>query len=140
MVVPDWSLIAEILLSRAGFVKAHELSRKMTHIQKQANELMSRHSHVRQDFGLRAIRAIIHIAECLKRQAQNLQNSEMPDMIHEHVMAKLAWKDTKMINDVIAELNSVDDSQNVFGSQKIFFGSPSRSSIKLQASQANINI
>jgi hypothetical protein len=67
MVVPDWALIIEILLARSGFYKAHELSKKMTHVQKLANELMQKHSHIKKDFGLRAIRAIIIFAESLKR-------------------------------------------------------------------------
>lgn len=40
MVVPDFQLISEILLSRGGFYQANALSKKMTHIQKHANELI----------------------------------------------------------------------------------------------------
>jgi len=40
MVLPDWALITEILLAGAGFYFAFDLSRKMTHVQKLANELM----------------------------------------------------------------------------------------------------
>jgi len=40
MVVPDLNLITEILLSRSGFYQAHELSKKMTHIQKLASVLL----------------------------------------------------------------------------------------------------
>jgi translation elongation factor EF-1beta len=74
------------MLSRAGFYKANELSKKITHVQKQANELMRRHSHVEKDFGLRAIRAIIQIADSLRRQCKNLMNCEMPDIIPELTM------------------------------------------------------
>ena len=58
-----------------------------------ANELMQKHSHIKRDFGLRAIKAIINIAEVLKRQCHNLQISEMPDIINEHLMSKINWKD-----------------------------------------------
>ena len=55
---------------------------------------------------MRAIRAIVGIAEILKRQVQGLMNSDLPDIINGHTMTVVAWKDQKLINDVIAELNA----------------------------------
>lgn len=81
MVLPEWHLITEILLARIGFYQAQDLSKKIVHVQKLSNELMQKHSHVKNDFGLRAIRSIVRISEILKRQCQNLKISEMPDMI-----------------------------------------------------------
>ena len=40
MVVPDWALITEIMLARCGFFNGNDLSKKITHVQKLANELM----------------------------------------------------------------------------------------------------
>lgn len=33
-------------------------------------------------------------------------NSDLPDIINGHTMTVVAWKDQKLINDVIAELNA----------------------------------
>jgi dynein heavy chain, axonemal len=40
MVVPNLELITEIMLSRSGFYQAYDLSKKMSHIQKQAGVLI----------------------------------------------------------------------------------------------------
>jgi len=83
MVVPDDVFICEILLYSNGFINAPELSKKICHVQKLANVLMKKTSCVNQDFGLRAIRAIISIADSLKLVCQNFLQSELPDIINE---------------------------------------------------------
>ena len=83
MVVPDDVFICEVLLYSCGFVNAPELSKKICHIQKLANVLMKKSSCVNQDFGLRAVRAIISIAESLKLVCQNILQSELPDIIND---------------------------------------------------------
>ena len=67
MVVPDATFITEILLFASGFRNAQELSKRVVSVQNLANVLMQRASVVKFDFGLRAIKAIIGIAENLKQ-------------------------------------------------------------------------
>ena len=63
MVVPDAVFISEILLFSAGFKNAQELSKRICSVQALANVLMQQASVVKFDFGLRAIKAIVGIAE-----------------------------------------------------------------------------
>ena len=81
MVVPNDIFICEVLLYSYGFTNAPELSKKICHVQKLANVVMRRNLSENQDFGLRAIRAIIKIACGLKLQVQNILISEIPDII-----------------------------------------------------------
>ena len=67
MVVPDVTFITEILLFSAGFKNAQELAKKVISVQNLANILMSTSSVVKFDFGLRAIKAIVGIAENMKQ-------------------------------------------------------------------------
>ena len=67
MVVPDATFITEILLFSAGFKNAQELAKKVISVQNLANILMSTSSVVKFDFGLRAIKAIVGIAENMKQ-------------------------------------------------------------------------
>lgn len=66
MVTPDVLFITEILLFSAGFKNAQELSKRICSVQSLANVLMQQASVVKFDFGLRAIKAIVGIAEQLK--------------------------------------------------------------------------
>ena len=63
MVVPDAVFITEILLFSSGFKNAQELSKRICSVQNLANVLMQQASVVKFDFGLRAIKGIIGIAE-----------------------------------------------------------------------------
>ena len=67
MVVPDAVFITEILLFSSGFKNAQELSKRVCSVQNLANVLMQQASVVKFDFGLRAIKGIIGIAEQLKQ-------------------------------------------------------------------------
>ena len=67
MVVPDAVFITEILLYASGFKNAVTLAKKICKVQDTANVLMQQASVVKFDFGLRAIKAIIGIAESLKQ-------------------------------------------------------------------------
>ena len=82
MVVPDALFISEILLFSSGFKNAQELSKKVCSVQNLANVLMQQASVVKFDFGLRAIKAIIAIAENMKQQVQNIWDSDLPDIIN----------------------------------------------------------
>ncbi len=70
MMIPDYSLIAEILLFAQGFQNAKNLALKMTQLYKLASEQLSQQEHY--DFGMRAIKSVLVIAGSLKKMEPTL--------------------------------------------------------------------
>jgi dynein heavy chain len=65
MVVPDFELIAEIMLVAEGFIEARVLARKFLTLYTLCKELLSKQDHY--DWGLRAIKSVLVVAGTLKR-------------------------------------------------------------------------
>ena len=72
MMIPDYRLIAEIMLFSEGFGEAKGLSNKMTQLYKLSSEQLSKQDHY--DFGMRAVKSVLVMAGGLKRQY-----SDMPE-------------------------------------------------------------
>jgi dynein heavy chain len=65
MVVPDFELIAEIMLIAEGFLNGRILARKFLTLYTLCKELLSKQDHY--DWGLRAIKSVLVVAGSLKR-------------------------------------------------------------------------
>lgn len=93
MMIPNYGLIAEIMLFAEGFGEAKRISTKMVQLYKLSSEQLSQQKHY--DFGLRAVKSVLVMAGTLKRSN--------PDMIEDAVLIR-AMKDANVPKFLKADL------------------------------------
>ena len=75
MMIPDYALIAQILLFAEGFAESKVLSSKMIKLYKLASEQLSQQRHY--DFGMRAVKCVLEMAGKLKRSSPDENESAL---------------------------------------------------------------
>lgn len=70
MMIPDYALVAEVMLFSQGFDDAQQLSRKMVRLYLLSGEQLTRQDHY--DFGMRALKSVLVMAGTLKRSSPDV--------------------------------------------------------------------
>ena len=93
MMIPDYRLIAEIILFSEGFENSKVLSNKMVQLYKLSSEQLSQQKHY--DFGMRAVKSVLVMAGSLKRSDPNsnedgvlikaMRDSNIPKFLKEDI-------------------------------------------------------
>lgn len=103
MVVPDFELIAEIMLVAEGFLEARILARKFLTLYSLCRELLSKQDHY--DWGLRAIKSVLVVAGSLKRNDPDRPEDQvLMRALRDFNLPKIVTDDVPIIMGLIGDL------------------------------------
>ena len=103
MMIPDYRLIAEIMLFAEGFEEAKVLSKKMVQLYKLSSEQLSQQDHY--DFGMRAVKSVLVMAGSLKRaDKDSSEETVLIRAMRDSNIPKFLKEDLPLFNALIKDL------------------------------------
>ena len=102
MMIPDYSMIAEIYLYSFGFSNARVLARKLVSSFKLASEQLSTQKHY--DYGMRAVSSVIKKAGLIKRSEHVSEEEIVLKAIQESMMPKFLPEDIPLFSGILSDL------------------------------------
>uniref|UniRef100_A0A673UGS7 Dynein axonemal heavy chain 6 n=1 Tax=Suricata suricatta TaxID=37032 RepID=A0A673UGS7_SURSU len=103
MMVPNYALIAEVILYSEGFESSKILARKMTQMYKLCSEQLSQQDHY--DFGMRAVKSVLVMAGSLKRENPHLsEDVVLIRALRDSNLPKFLTDDALLFSGIISDL------------------------------------
>ncbi|XP_056136504.1 dynein axonemal heavy chain 6 [Lampris incognitus] len=103
MMVPNYALIAEVILYSEGFESSKTLARKMTQMYKLCSEQLSQQDHY--DFGMRAVKSVLVMAGSLKRENPKLsEDVVLIRALRDSNLPKFLTNDAVLFGGILSDL------------------------------------
>lgn len=112
MMIPDYRLIAEIMLFAEGFEEAKPLSKKMVQLYKLSSEQLSQQDHY--DFGMRAVKSVLVMAGSLKRaDKDSSEETVLIRAMRDSNIPKFLKEDLPLFNALIKDLFPTSEIKDI---------------------------